>query len=51
MDCGGESVHCELKEETSNVCLTTHCLQWMVGEMLMTTTMMILKKMRSYIVV
>ena len=50
MDCGGESAHCELKEETSNVCLTTHCLQWMVGEMLM-TTMMIWKKMRSFIVV
>lgn len=50
MDCGGESVHCELKEETSNVCLTTHCLQWMVGEMLTRSTM-IWKKMRSYFVV
>ena len=51
MDCGGESAHCELKEETSNVCLTTHCLQSMLSEMLMTTTMMVWIKMHTYLVV
>jgi hypothetical protein len=42
MNCGEESAHCELKEETSNVCLTAHCFERMVGDMMMMMMMMMM---------
>jgi hypothetical protein len=38
MNCGREIALCEVKEKTSNVCLTTLCFEWVVGD---STTMMI----------